>query len=96
MHGCFEVYSNIENDYLRMAESTAQATMYKFYRAILGMFRPVYLRALNVHDTTRIFGQKTSRGFSRMLRSIDYTHWDGRVASLIEGECTRGHTTRAA
>jgi hypothetical protein len=42
------------NDYLRMAESTAQHTVNKFYRAIVGKFGSLYLRAQNEQETARI------------------------------------------
>jgi hypothetical protein len=42
------------NNYLHMSKLTAQATVYKFYQAIIGKLGPNYLRVSNEEDTTQI------------------------------------------
>jgi hypothetical protein len=41
------------NNYLHMAKLTAQATVYKFYQAIVGKLGPNYLRVSDEEDTNQ-------------------------------------------
>jgi hypothetical protein len=56
---------------LRMAKSRTIATMYKFFKAVVAVFGPIYLRALNEADIARLLPQNPMRGLPRMLVSID-------------------------
>jgi hypothetical protein len=59
MHCCFEnacVWTNgdAHDDYIRMTESMAMECMYRFYKAVVVVFGPTYLRTPNAEDTAQI------------------------------------------
>ena len=56
---------DIQEDYARMAESITLECLYKFCRAMVGVFGGQYLRSPNAEDTARILAQNEARGFSR-------------------------------
>ena len=53
----YGVPADSADDYLRMAESTAIACMYKFCKAIIAVFGDYYLRSPTEADTARILAQ---------------------------------------
>jgi hypothetical protein len=61
---------DLKDEYLRMFESTANESMYRFYRAVVGKFGPHYLRGLNAEETT----PNEARDFHGMLGIIDCMH----------------------
>ena len=64
-----------QDDYLRMADSTIIDCLYRFYKAVIIVFGPKYLRSPSAEETARILAINEARGFSGMLGSIDCMHW---------------------
>ncbi|XP_010230048.1 uncharacterized protein LOC104582294 [Brachypodium distachyon] len=59
----YGIPADTQDDYLRMAESTAIDCMYRFCRAIVAVFEDQYLRTPTAEDTGRIMAQNAERGF---------------------------------
>ncbi|XP_010239009.1 uncharacterized protein LOC100831876 [Brachypodium distachyon] len=74
-----------EGDYLRMAESKAIDCMYRFYRAIVAVFRDMYLRTHTAEDTARILEQNAERGFPGSHNDINVLQCSNVFAKLVEG-----------
>jgi hypothetical protein len=64
----------VDDDYMRMSESTYLEPMYMFYIAFVAMFCGEYLREPNAPDTTRFLSINASRGFPEMVGSIARLH----------------------
>jgi hypothetical protein len=61
------------------------------YRAVVGKFRLKYLGGPNEEEIARIMTQNETRGFSKMLRSIECMHWSWRNYPFAwQKICTKG------
>jgi hypothetical protein len=49
--------------------------MYWFSEDVIAVFGKYYLREPNTRDTAHLFSINESRGFPKMLGSIDCMHW---------------------
>jgi hypothetical protein len=70
----YGVPGDLIEDYIRMSEPTCHEAMYRFCEDVIVVFGEYYLREPNMDDTARLLSINKSRGFPRMLVSIDCMH----------------------
>src|SRR3954463_5096152 len=70
----YGVPGDLIDEYVRMSESTCLASLYRFFKVVVAVFGPEYLREPNEADTSRLLGINKERGFPGMLGSIDCMH----------------------
>ncbi|XP_062177144.1 uncharacterized protein LOC133882057 [Alnus glutinosa] len=71
----YRVTGDYVDEYLRLSESTAMDSLKLFAQAVVSLYSDVYLRSPTNHDIARLLAEGRSRGFPRMLGSIDCMHW---------------------
>jgi len=71
----YGVAADAMDDYVCIGESTALESLRRFVIVVVQVFGPEYMRLPNEQDTARLLAIGESRGFSRMLGSIDCMHW---------------------
>ncbi|XP_062114075.1 uncharacterized protein LOC133825101 [Humulus lupulus] len=92
----YGVSRDFVDEYLRIAKNTTTECLKKFIKAIIGIFSHEYLRSPNENDIARLCAVGDSRGFPRMLGSIDYMHWKWKnCPSAWKGiELAEGHAPK--
>jgi hypothetical protein len=78
-----------QDDYIRMAESTAMECMSRFCRTMMSVFGSDYLRTHNEENTARILAQNAERGFPGMLVASIVYIGNGRAIRLLGRVCTK-------
>ncbi|XP_010239138.2 uncharacterized protein LOC100834642 [Brachypodium distachyon] len=81
----YGIPADTQDDYLRMAKSTAIECMYRFCRAIVAVFGEQYLRTPTAEDTARIMAQNAERGFPGSHNDINVLRCSNVFAKLVEG-----------
>ena len=64
-----------QDEYFRLAGSTAIECMKEFCKSIIEEFGPEYLRTPGPNDIARLLAKGEARGFPGMLGSLDCMHW---------------------
>ncbi|XP_050133103.1 uncharacterized protein LOC126609150 [Malus sylvestris] len=59
-----------------MYESTCLDTIVEFYNTIIQLYKEEYLREPNQEDLDRLLRKAEDRGFSGMIWSLEYMHWN--------------------
>jgi hypothetical protein len=67
--------SDLNNEYIRIAESTSLEALDKFCTSIIQLYAKKYLRHPNNQDIERLSAINAKRGFPGMLGSLDCMHW---------------------
>ncbi|AAF97981.1 F21J9.3 [Arabidopsis thaliana] len=71
----YGVPADSTDEYIKIGESTALESLKRFCRAIVEVFACRYLRSPDANDVARLLHIGESRGFPRMLGSLDCMHW---------------------
>ena len=81
----YGVATDYVDEYVRIDESTAVESLKKFVKAIVSIFSEKYMRSPNQYDIRCLLKEGESRGFPRMLESIESMHWKWKkLSSCVE------------
>src|SRR3954470_20844592 len=64
------------DEYIKIGQSTAIATLKEFCSTMIELFEAQYLRSPTTEDIARLLEEGVSRGFPGMLGSLDCMHWE--------------------
>ncbi|XP_010682313.3 uncharacterized protein LOC104897188 [Beta vulgaris subsp. vulgaris] len=80
--------SDVVDEYLKIASSTARECLLHFVEAVVARFGDEYLRKANANDIERLLHEGERRGFPGMMGSIDCTG-TGRIVLGAGKECIK-------
>jgi hypothetical protein len=70
----YSILADYDDEYLRISEDTTMESVCRFYKVMIRVFGPTYLRAPNEQDISRLLGENATRGWPGMLGSVDCMH----------------------
>nr|GEX70118.1 hypothetical protein [Tanacetum cinerariifolium] len=75
---------NADDEYFQMSERTARDCLFHFNKCIISLYMVDYLRKPTLEDVENIYNKHlTTHGFSGMLGSIDYMHWEWKNCPVL-------------
>ena len=83
--------ADAQDEYIRLAETTARASLHNFTAGIIALFGDEYLRHPTPEDLQRQLYINEERGFPGMIGSIDCMHWEWKnCPTAWKGMYSRG------
>ena len=82
------------DEYVRNGETTTIECVKRFYRRVVEIFEPEYLRSPNAVDISRLLRKANQRGFPGMLGSLDCMHWAWKNCLTAYHGMYTGHVHR--
>ncbi|KAG2244749.1 hypothetical protein Bca52824_093402 [Brassica carinata] len=80
-----------QDEYIRLAETTARKCLHNFTAGIITLFGDEYLRHPTPEDLERLLHTGDDRGFPGMIGSIDCMHWEWKnCPTAWKGMYSRG------
>jgi hypothetical protein len=80
------------DEYIHMSASIILQCVNKFTRIMVQEYGDIYLREPNADDIARLLEVAEQRGFSGMLGSIDYMHWEWeKCPTALHGQFREHH-----
>ena len=70
----YGIPGDLVDEYVRMIEPTCLPSLYSFWKTMVAVFGPEYLRQPTAADIERLLVTNSARGFPGMLGSIDCMH----------------------
>jgi hypothetical protein len=70
----YGIPADYADEYLRIGEDTTMELVRRFFKVMIRVFGPTYLRAPNEQDTMRLLGENAARGWPGMLGNVDCVH----------------------
>ncbi|XP_020421395.1 uncharacterized protein LOC109949704 [Prunus persica] len=68
--------ADLNDDYLKIAETTSFEACKRFCHAVNNLYRAEYLRKSTRADLQKLLQKVEEHGFHGMLGSLDYMHWE--------------------
>ena len=62
----YGILADYADEYLRIGEDTAMESVQRFFKVMIHMYGPVYLRDPNEQDTVRLMAENEARGWPGM------------------------------
>ncbi|XP_028126005.1 uncharacterized protein LOC114322788 [Camellia sinensis] len=87
----YGVPADAVDEYIRIDENTAIATLNFFTRSIVATYEAVYLRSPNEADVARLLQEGEQREFTGILGSLECMHWRWDKCSTAQAGAYTGH-----
>ncbi|GAA0147991.1 hypothetical protein LIER_07551 [Lithospermum erythrorhizon] len=80
------------DEYVKIGSSTVIECLKRFCDGVVHLYEGIYLRKSNGEDLERLLRVAEDCGFSGMIGSIDYMHWEWKNCPVDwQGQFTGGH-----
>ncbi|GAA0147778.1 hypothetical protein LIER_07396 [Lithospermum erythrorhizon] len=88
----YEMPGDAYDKYVKIGLSTAIECLKRFCDGVVHLYEGIYLRKPNGEDLERLLRVVEDRGFSGMIGSIDYMHWEWKKCPVgWQRQFTGGH-----
>ncbi|CAL2238086.1 unnamed protein product [Prunus armeniaca] len=86
--------ANLNDDYLKIAETTSFEACKRFYHAVNNLYGAEYLHKPMRANLQKLLQKAEEQGFPSMLGSLDCMHWEWKNCPMSHHGAHMGHHGR--